>query len=364
MPQTFQQFLEILEYNYFDISIKNYLICFCILVIFYIFKRVFSKIILAFLHSLAKKTATDADDKIINALDAPFQFSFVILGLFFAKKSLQLPYDTPLFDSFLQSLVVLVIFWSLYELVKEFNQLIGFFSSKMCEPLDMDVENFVVKTLKVVIFIIGFLMILQSWGVNITAFIASLGLGGLAFALAAKDTAANLFGSLVILADRPFNVGDWVEINGKEGVVEEIGIRSTRIRTFGQSQVTIPNAIVANTSISNWTRMGKRRIKESLGLTYDTTSKQLEDIMAQMQTYLTQNEHIHDDGVVVSFTEFGGSSLNILYQYFTKTTTYKEYLKIKESANFAFMKIVEQNGSSFAFPSQSIYVETLPKENK
>ncbi len=226
--------------------------------------------------------------------------------------------------------------------------------------MSKDIENFIVKTLRVIVIALGLMTFLQAWGINVSAFIASLGLGGLAFALAAKDTAANLFGSLVLFTDRPFKIGDWVQTDDAEGYVEDIGIRSTKIRTFAQALITVPNATIANSAITNWTRMGKRRIRMRLGLTYSTTTEQMEKILRDIRTYLENNEDIHPQTIMIYFDEFGASSLNIFCYFFTKTTVWKEYLAVREQVNLELMRIVEKNGASFAFPTQTLHVESLP----
>jgi MscS family membrane protein len=206
---------------------------------------------------------------------------------------------------------------------------------------------------------------LQVWGINVTALVASLGIGGLAFALAAKDTAANLFGSFSLLADKSIRIGEWIKVSGVEGTVETIGMRTTKIRSFQKSLITVPNHIVANNPIENFSRRGIRRIKMHIGLTYSTNSTQIIKIMADIKKMLKGHEGIsQSDSLMVNFDTFGDSSLNIFIYTFTKTANWAKYLEIREDVNLKIMKIVEDNGSSFAFPSQSIYVESLPSEEK
>jgi MscS family membrane protein len=187
--------------------------------------------------------------------------------------------------------------------------------------------------------------------------LASLGLVGMAFALAAKDTAANLFGSLVIFFDQPFKVGDWIKTPIVEGTIESIGIRSTKVRTFAQGLVTVPNALLANSAILNWSKMGKRRIKMNIGLTYDTKSSQIEKITSDIKNLLKNHKDIDQESTYIYFTKFEDSSLNIMCYFFTKTTNWDKFMSIQEKINFEIMKIVENNNSNFAFPSRSIYLE-------
>jgi len=189
--------------------------------------------------------------------------------------------------------------------------------------------------------------------------LASLGLIGMAFALAAKDTAANLFGSLVIFTDRPFKIGDWIKTPIVEGTIEEIGIRSTRVRTFAQALVTVPNAVLANSAILNWSRMGKRRIKMRIGLTYSTTRQKLQTILNDIRQMLKNHKDVHQGTIMIYFDKFEDSSLSIFCYFFTTTTVWEEYLKAREDINLKIMKIIEDNEAEFAFPSQSIYIEKM-----
>lgn len=349
-----------LQSSIFDIKVENLLIAFVIFVVCIFLRAFFSKVVLSFLKILASRTTTDIDDKIINALEPPFKFSFILLGIYLSEKVLGTTRYDLFLKNFISSMIIFITFWVFFRLINEFNTIFSLFTIDGKKALNDDIENFIIKSSKVLIFILGFLMFLQSWGVNITTFVASLGIGGLAFALAAKDATANLFGSIVIFADRPFKVGDWIELEGVEGTVEEIGVRSTRIRTFPRAQVTIPNAVVANAKIANWTRRSRRRSKSYIGLTYSTTSEQIKNIIEQVQDLLELRNDIHNDSIAVNFESFGENSLNILCHYHTRTTSWKEFLEIQQAVNISIMKIVEKNGSSFAFPSRSIYIE----ENK
>jgi len=222
--------------------------------------------------------------------------------------------------------------------------------------------NFILKIIKILIGGIGLGAMLQVWGINVTALIASLGLGGLAFALAAKDTASNLFGSFAILADKSIRIGEWIKVDGIEGVVEDVGMRTTKIRTFEKSLITMPNQIVANHPIENYSRRGVRRFKMNIGLTYSTSGEQVKHIVHEIRYLLHNHENIsQDETILVNFDKFGDSALNIFVYAFTHTSNWKTYMDIRQEIQLRIMQIVEENGSSFAFPSQSVYVESMPK---
>ncbi len=351
----------ILNYKLWSIPITHIGIAIAIFFFSLLCRTLLSKILLKPLRKLANRTKTLNDDKLIDVIEEPLKVSIVLGGVYFSMRWLPVDGIDRFLELFVRSVFIFVIFWILYRLVDAFSHLFHLFSSKFGKELHSDIQNFLTKTMRVIIIALGVMAILQEWGINVSAFVASLGLGGLAFALAAKDTVANLFGSLVIFGDRPFKVGDWVETPLVEGFIEEIGIRSTKVRTFAQALVSVPNATLANTPITNWSRMGKRRIRTRIGLTYNTTVEQMQAIVGDIKTMLKHHPEIHQETILVNFDEFENSALSIFLYCFTKTTVWNDYLHVKEDVNFKIMQIVAKHGTSFAFPSQSLYVESLPK---
>ena len=212
------------------------------------------------------------------------------------------------------------------------------------------------KSAKVFIGLVAFLLVAQNLGYSVSGLIAGLGIGGLAVALAAKDTIANLFGSVTILIDRPFRVGDWITLQGADGVVEEIGLRSTRIRTFAKTVVSIPNEELANSTVENHTLMPKRRIKFNVGVTYDATVGQMREAVARIEGYLRGNPDIDQVFMLVKFTTFSDSSLDIFVYCFTGTTDWTEHLSVKQDVNLAIMEILEDLGLQIAFPTRTLHL--------
>jgi MscS family membrane protein len=221
-----------------------------------------------------------------------------------------------------------------------------------------ELVSFIIKSLRGLIIVLGSVAILQEWGINVTGFIASLGLGGLAFALAAKDTAANIFGGIAILTDNIFKIGEWVKIGSAEGIVEDIGIRTTKIRAFDKRLIIVPNSVIANSNVENFSRRDRRRVVMRIGLTYSTTKEQMEQILGRLREYLLSHPMVHNDPLLVYFDQFEDSSLSIFCYFFIATADWEEYLKIREEINLAIKGIVEEAGAEFAFPSQSLYLET------
>lgn len=213
---------------------------------------------------------------------------------------------------------------------------------------------------KIVLIAVATIMIIQNAGGDVGSLLAGFGIGGVALAMASKDTIANLFGSLVIFVDRPFQVGDWVDIGGQEGTVEEVGLRVTRIRTFANSLITVPNSQLTTTAINNWSRMQKRRIKLTLGLTYDTTAEQMQQAVDAIRETLRNDERIAQDFFLVNFTDFGPSSLDIFVYCFTTTVRWDEYMQVRQEVLLEFMRRIQGLGLGFAFPTQSLHVESFP----
>ena len=327
---------------------------------------------------LSQKTKSSLDDILVAALLEPLRYILTILGWFFAYKIILFHVsDSQTVSRIFSTLFYIGFSWILFVFVDVLAKAI---SKKLGEKQKMRVEmgNFIVKFLKTVVIIVAIIVIFKLWGYNVSAMLASLGLGGLAFALAAKDTAANLFGSLVILWDKPFEHGDWIVSGDDEGTVIEIGMRSTTVRTFGNALITIPNAKIANTSIMNWSKRAVgRRIKMHVGITYDASPEALKETVSDIKTMLLNHPNIakdkiiresealiakHDsegikDSLIVNVDSFGDSSINILIYCFSDTVNWLEWLNVKEDVMFQIMHIVKKNGLEFAFPSQTLYVK-------
>jgi MscS family membrane protein len=212
----------------------------------------------------------------------------------------------------------------------------------------------------VAIWVLAIVFILQNSGVAVSSVLAGLGLGGLAFALAAKDTVENFFGSLVLLTDRPFALGDWVVIDEVEGIVEEVGFRSTRVRTFYNSVVSVPNGKLAVSKIDNYGRRTRRRVKTTLGLTYGTPRVRMEEFVQRIRALLEADPQVWKGTIEVVLAGFGPSSLDVLVYFFLAVPDWHAELEHRGRLYLEFMRIAEEVGVSFAFPSTSVYVEALP----
>lgn len=326
----------------------------------YLVRRVF-----LFLLKLTSKTKTNLDNYLVMALERPLRLFFIILGVYLAL--IYLPLDVEaniLLSRLFRSTLVILAALSIYNLVG--NQEI--FAEEMSNIMNINVDRILIpffsKILKFVVVVLAISVILQEWDYDINGFIAGLGLGGLAFALAAQQTLSNMFGGIVIITDKPFSIGDWISTPSVEGTVEDINFRSTKIRTFAQALVTVPNAVLSNEAITNWTRMGKRQITFNLRVNYNTPQEKLEKCLAEIKTMLQNHPGVHKETIFVNFHSFEDSWLNIFLYFFTVTTNWGEFLRVKEDVNFKIMSILEKENVSFAFPSTSLYFENNIPEVK
>ncbi|GAX86824.1 MscS family membrane protein [Lebetimonas natsushimae] len=349
-----KEIIDILNTTILDTPLYKIILAFLIFFTFLFFRKIFTLFILSFFQKLTVKTKTEIDDKFFNSIKNPLRFLFIIAGIWGFFYILGIKGD--FLKHIIRGLLIFDIFWPFYNIVCEFEDFVYHILGKYGKA-SRELASFLIKLTKVFVIIIGVVAMLQEFGINVTGFIASLGLGGLAFALAAKDTAANLFGGIAILTDNMFKVGEWVKIGNAEGIVEDIGMRTTKIRAFDKRLIVVPNSVIATSNVENFSRRDRRRISMRIGVTYSTSIKNLNNLLNEIRNYLKNHPMIHKEPLLIYFDEYQDSSLSIFCYYFTKTADWEEYLKIKEETNIEIKRIVEKY-SSFAFPSQSLYFET------
>lgn len=259
-----------------------------------------------------------------------------------------------------QVILSIALIWAAYCLVDVLSDYLAEKAKATESTLDDHIMPLVQKSLRSFTIIFGILLVFQNLGVNVMSVLAGLGLGGLAFALAAKDTCANLFGSLMILMDRPFHIGDWIKINGVDGTVEEIGFRCTRVRTFYNSQVSIPNSVIVNENIDNYGRREYRRINAKLGVTYDTSPEKLEAFCEGIKRILQANPYVRQDLYHVVFNAYQADSLEILLYCFLKVSNWSEELVERQNIYLEILRLAKELSVEFAFPTQTLHVESFP----
>lgn len=346
LTQTWDQFIN-LESIWWRLAVAALIFLLALLV-----RKIFSRFIIVLIYKLTYRTRTGVDSAIVSAFENPLRALIVVIGIYLALAYLSLsPTVMGVVTNLLRSAIIVFIAWGFYnlagvDLLKEFSEKLRF---------DHGIAEFIAKVLRFIIVALAISIIAQEWGYNVNGFLAGLGLGGLAFALAAQDTVANIFGGIVILMDNPFSLGDWIFTPSVEGTVEEISFRSTRIRTFANAQVTVPNRVLVNEAITNWTRMQKRQVSFHLGLTYNTPRVKLQASVNKIKDLLKNHPGVHPDVILVNFDRFSDSSLDIFLYFFTKTTTWGDFMAVKEELNFKIMEILEEEGVAVAFPSRSIY---------
>ena len=352
-----------LGYSIFGITYGQILAALFIFLFILFIRPLIVKIVVSTLLKLAKQTKSRYDDRVIKNIEKPIRFSFLLIALYVFVSVLYLNGD--FVNKILASLAIFNFFWFVLAIVDGLSGIVYKATHKLYSEISDSLAKFIILIAKIIIWTLSVSSILSLWGINVTAILASLGIGGLAFALAAKDTATNLFGSIAILIDKSIKIGDWIKVDGVEGIVEDVGMRTTKIRTFKKSLVAIPNSIVANTHIENFSRRDVRRIKLTIGVTYNTTKEQIANITKEIKELLLTHPGIaKEQTMLVNFNNFGDSAKEIFIYTFTNTANWQEYLEIKEEIYYKIEQIVLKHGSDFAFPSQSVYVESLPKELK
>ena len=255
-------------------------------------------------------------------------------------------------------IIALHVYRACYKLTGLIPELLTFLSAASALALEPVLIALLEKVAKVLVVVLVPLIILQNLGVNVASVLAGLGLGGLAFALAAKDSAANMFGSLMIVIDKPFKIGDWVIIGGNEGTVEEIGLRSTRIRTFYDSVISVPNAEVIKDYVDNMGSRNHRRIKTTLGITYDTTPDVFRSLLGEIKHIIASHPKSQVDGDHhVVFTDFSTSSLDIMLYFFIDVKDWTEELAVRQEIFLDIMGCMDKWGVSFAFPTRTLHLQ-------
>ena len=367
-------FSDVWKQGIFGINASEIIIGLLIFLVFYVLRRLFARFLIARLSKIVLKTSSTLDDTVIEVIEGPLKFLPVVLGFFIASSYINFSSDIQsLIDLINRTLVTIFVFWLLHQLVIPFSFIIKKFENKISKPL----VDWTLRGLKIIIFILGVVAILELWGIKVGPVIAGLGLFGVAVALGAQDLFKNLISGIMILMEGRFTVGDVILVSGEvEGVVEQIGFRSTLVRRFDSTPVMVPNYKFAEQSVTNYTRRHHRRIRWLIGLEYRTTIDQLRSIRNDINNLIkVENDFAKNEnaGFYVRIDSFSDSSIDILVQVFTVTTDWGEFLKIKENLAVKIIEIVEKNNAGFAFPSQSLYFENFqndkpeifnPKSNK
>lgn len=349
---------EIIDFRVLGISLAQIATALVILIITLIFRGIVTGVIFRHLHRLAGKTKTQHDEMFLQALEKPVSVLLLVIGFFLALVVLPM---SEMMDTFIRNLFrggsMFIVVWAIIRIIDVASTIL----EDITRERDTALLGFLPvlrKSVKVFVGIVGVLMIIDNLGYNVSGVLATLGIGGAALAFASKDTIANGFGTLMIILDRPFKVGDWIMVGDKvDGDVEAIGLRSTKVRTWPKTVLSIPNGVLANEYINNWSRMPKRRVKQYVGVTYESTAEDMEGIVEDIKQLLKEDDGVQQDFILVSFTDFGDSSLNILVYYFTKTIAWIPHMEIRQRINCKIMRAIKARGLSIAFPTRSLYLD-------
>jgi len=349
-------FLEVWNEGILGIDIFQILIGLGIFLIFLLFRGLIGKIIIRRLEKIAKKTSNKLDDTFVEAMKGPAQFFPIVIGFFIASNYLEFSPESQQFvDNLNRSLITILIFWLLHQFIQPVSYLLG----GLEKVLTRELIGWILKALKILIIILGAAAVLDLWGIKIGPIIAGLGLLGVAVALGAQDLFKNLISGILVLVEKRFKIGDWIIVeNIIEGIVERIGFRSTVVRKFDKSLAIIPNFQFAENAVINVSATTNWIISWIITLQYNTTVEQLKKIRDEIEKYITTHKDYKTGlGYAVRVDKFSDSSIDMYIRCFTVTDDWDEWLKVKERLAIEIKQIVEKNNASFAFPSQSIYVE-------
>jgi MscS family membrane protein len=338
-------------------------VAFGIMALFALFSKGFVKLAFALLNRRKSAASTsNRGDLWRQVLERPFRWLFILIGLELGLKYL-LPRSWEVtigLDPLFRSGVIALIGWGLYILSAQSSVMLEGLSRKIRLDDASMLIPFLSKVLRIVVVILTVALIGAEWGFSINGLVAGMGLGSLAVALAAKDTLGNIIGGIVIILEKPFAKGDWILTPTAEGVVEDITFRSTKIRTFADALITLPNAALADQPITNWSKMGKRRVNFTLAVALDSDREQLSAAVARIERLLREDEKIDPGTILVKFTDFNESSLGIFIYYFTRSTVWAEYLTARQEMNLAFMQVLEEEGIKLAYPAHRVFLEAAP----
>lgn len=362
MPQSvidlWQIVSDVWETSLFGLDAGNAILAVLVITFSLLFRGFIAHRIIGFLARLAGRTKTNIDDELLRALEEPLKLIPVIIGIFFALRLLGPTDDTLLvFNRAFASLIAFAIFWSL---VRAVDPVVAV-AKPLQSALTPEIMSWIRKAAKGLFIFIGGAAILETWGIQVGPFLAGLGIFGVAVALGAQDLFKNLIAGFLVLAEKRFQVGDWIKVDGVvEGTVEGINFRSTTVRRFDKGPVYVPNSKLADNAVTNFSRMTHRRIYWKIGLLYSSSTDQLRAVRQGIHDYILANDdflHPPAGTLFVHINSFNDSSIDLMIYCFTKTSDWGEWLQIKEDFACAIKEIVAEANTDFAFPSRTIYLE-------
>lgn len=356
---------EIWDFIIFNNNIRYIGLSIAVFFLFLLLRKLFAKYIFSLLMKLGNKAPGSVLTSIFSSFKKPVEWFFTIIGIYIAVYYFPfLDHTNALFLDLVRVSIIVLITWGLYGLTSESSALFHRISDRYNLHIDDILVPFFSRALRFIILAISFSIIAQEFGYNISGFVAGLGLGGLAISLAAQDALSNLFGGVVIITERPFTIGDWILTPSVEGIVEDITFRSTRVRTFADALVTVPNATLVREAITNWSEMGKRQITFNLHVAHVTPVEKLRRAVRRIEEYITNHEEVHQETIFVKFNEFQENGFTVYFYFFTKTTNWGEYLDVREDINFKILEILNEEGVELSVAAHKLYVEREEDERR
>lgn len=345
---------DILTQTYYGNTLQSWLLALTVIVLSVALGRVVFWSFSRFIRLLTAKTNTNLDDIIVDMVEEPAVFVVIVVGAWFAIKSLTLPESvTTIVSNSYQVIIALLVGWLLTRL---FDALYKEYMVPLAEKSENDLDDqlmpIISKGIKLIIWAMAIIIGLNNAGYDVAALIAGLGIGGLALAMAAKDTVSNIFGGVTIFTDRPFKINDRIKVGGYDGVVTEIGVRSTRLKTLEGRIVTMPNSRFADAPVENISWEPSRKIKVNLGLTYDTTPEKMQQAM-ELLTEISQANQQTEDNFTIAFNEFGDFAMNIMFIYYICKG--ESIAGTQTAINMEILRKFNEAGLEFAYPTQTLY---------
>lgn len=334
--------------EFLNVPLSKVIIAIIIITLAILINKIVVTKVFDILIKVGHRTNTNIDDSIIKAMVNPTKFFVFFYGIYYALIVINLDgFSSQLMSTskFMKIAIVIVICYFLYNLTLENSILYKRIHSN--EEGNKIVFPFISIIIRLAIVIIAVIIIAQEFG--FTGFIAGLGVSGVAFALAAQDTFSNLVGGMVIVLDKPFAIGDWIQTSDVEGTIEEITFRSTKIRTFSMALATVPNSKLANTNIINWTQRDMRRIHFKFTIKYDTSIKKIESIVEKIKAMLNQHDKIHKEMMIVSFNELSSYGFGVFIYFYTEMLDYVGYENLKQDVNIQILEILKKEKVELMF---------------
>lgn len=358
---------EILHQQFLSNSLENYCWFLGFVMFGLLFKRIISKYLSLFLYRLLNRDKSIDNKTFDELLIKPIAFLVLLIFIYLGSLNISFPNELNFetkninISLILSKAFTIIVLFSISKIALRFVDYFGIVFLKKADKTESKMDDqlipFIIELGKIAVYIVLFFVLLSKiFDIDVTALAAGVGIGGIAIAMASKESLENLLGSFTIFFDKPFLVGDLVSTGSITGTVEKVGFRSTRIRTFDKSIVTVPNKNMISTELDN---LGKRKVRRSrfyIGLTYDTTIEQMKKVVNEIEKLINEHPKTDQEGRV-KFQEFGASSLDIMVLYYVNSTKWDDFIDVKEDINFKIMEIVNNNNCDFAFPSTTVYLQ-------